>query len=198
MKLTFKEKAKLFWERNKKEILGMLIAVGALAGAGCYMAYTNRKETEQQEEELAEQIRLHTAKEAPKVEEDTDDIVAGIDELKRADDAALDEEDRIANDPDNQLTDGGYVAPDRNNLNEADVPNLLANCVPLTSMGQFGRDIIDRYKEEWPDWDAVGMFNPETAVADVYVDFCHEKWLEAQREKARREKEAESQEKQAS
>lgn len=198
MKLTLKEKARLFWERNKKEILGILIAVGALTGAGCYMAYTNRKEAEHQEEELAEQIRLHTAKEAPKVEEDTDDIVAGIDELKRADDAALDEEDRIASDPDNQLTDGGYVAPDRNNLNEADAPNLLANCVPLTSMGQFGRDIIDRYKEEWPDWDTVGMFDPETAVADVYVDFCHEKWLEAQREKARREKEAESQEKQAS
>jgi hypothetical protein len=198
MKLTFKEKAKLFWERNKTGILGMLIAVGALTGAGCYMAHVNRKEAERQEEELAEQIQRQTAKEARKIEEDTDNIVTGIDELEKADDAALDEEDRIASNPDNQLTDGGYVAPDRNNLNEADCPNLLANCVPLTSMGQFGQDIIDRYKEEWPDWDAVGMFNPETAVADVYVDFCHEKWLEAQREKAWREKEAESQEKQAS
>ena len=98
----------------------------------------------------------------------------------------------IENNPANQLTGGGYVAPNNDNLYEADCPNILANCVPLSSMGQFGQDIIDRYKATWPNWNEVGMFNPETAVADVIMDFGHEKWLEAQRAK-----EAESQEKQS-
>lgn len=130
---------------------------------------------EKREAELAEKIR--------KLNE----------QVKKEEEAVIAAEEQIANNPDNQLTEGGYVAPDRNNLYEADCPNILANSVPLTSMGQFGQDIIDRYKEEWPNWEEVGMFNPETAVADVYLDFGHEKWLEAQRAK-----EAESQEKQAS
>lgn len=175
MKLTFKEKAKLFWGRNKADILGWLIGAGVIAGVGCTAAYMSQKAAEKREAELAEQIR--------KLNE----------QVKKEEEAAIAAEDQIANNPDNQLTEGGYVAPDRNNLYEADCPNILANCVPLTSMGQFGQDIIDRYKEEWPNWEEVGMFNPETAVADVYLDFGHEKWLEAQRAK-----EVESQEKQAS
>lgn len=175
MKLTFKEKAKLFWERNKTDIIGWLIGAGAITGVGCAAAYMSQKAAEKREAELAEQIQ--------KLNE----------ERKKEEEAAIADEDQIANNPDNQLTEGGYVAPDRNNLYEADCPNILANSVPLTSMGQFGQDIIDRYKEEWPNWEEVGMFNPETAVADIYLDFGHEKWLEAQRAK-----DAESQEKQAS
>ena len=174
MKLTLKEKAKLFWDRNKAEILGWLIGAGVITGVGCAAAYASQKAAEKREAELAERIR--------RLDE----------ERKKEAEAAIAAEDQIANNLDNQLTEGGYVAPDRNNLYEADCPNILANSVPLTSMGQFGQDIIDRYKEEWPNWEEVGMFNPETAVADVYLDFGHEKWLEAQRAK-----DAESQEKQS-
>ena len=174
MKLTFKEKAKLFWERNKIDILGWLIGAGVITGVGCVAAYASQKAAEKRETELAEEIR--------KLNE----------QVKKEEEAAIAAEDQIANNPDNQLTEGGYVAPDRNNLYEADYPNLLANSVPLTSMGQFGQDIINLYKKEWPNWEEVGMFNPETAVTDIYLDFGHEKWLEAQRAK-----EAESQEKQS-
>lgn len=174
MKLTFKEKAKLFWERNKTDIIGWLIGAGVITGVGCVAAYMNQKSREKHEAELAEKIQ--------KLNE----------ELKKEEEAAIAAEDQIANNPDNQLTEGGYVAPDRNNLYEADCPNILANSVPLTSMGQFGQDIIDLYKKEWPNWEEVGMFNPETAVTDIYLDFGHEKWLEAQRAK-----DAESQEKQS-
>lgn len=174
MKLTFKEKAKLFWERNKTDILGWLIGAGVITGVGCVAAYMNQKSREKHEAELAEKIR--------KLDE----------ERKKEEEAAIAAEDQIANNPDNQLTEGGYVAPDRNNLYEVDCPNILANSVPLTSMGQFGQDIIDLYKKEWPNWEEVGMFNPETAVTDIYLDFGHEKWLEAQRAK-----DAESQEKQS-
>lgn len=175
MKLTLKEKARLFWERNKTDIIGWLVGAGVITGFGCAVVhYTERKEKERKAVE---------------------DMVRAMEDAKQAEEArkAEEEEKRISEDPANQLTAGGYVAPRNDNLYEADCPNLLANCVPLTSMGQFGQDIIDRYKQEWPNWEEVGMFNPETAVADVYVDFCHEKWLEAQRAA-----EAESQEKQAS
>lgn len=174
MKLTFKEKAKLFWERNKVDILGWLIGAGVITGVGCVAAHMIRKAGEKYEAELAENIQ--------KLNE----------ELKKEAEAAIAAEEQIASNPENQLTEGGYVAPDRNNLYEADCPNILANSVPLTSMGQFGQDIIDLYKKEWPNWKEVGMFNPETAVTDIYLDFGHEKWLEAQRAK-----DAESQEKQS-
>lgn len=174
MKLTFKEKAKLFWERNKIDILGWLIGAGVITGMGCVAAHMMQKSQEKYEAELAENVR--------KLNE----------ELKKEEEAAIAAEEQIASNPENQLTEGGYVAPDRNNLYEADCPNILANSVPLTSMGQFGQDIIDLYKKEWPNWEEVGMFNPETAVTDIYLDFGHEKWLEAQRVM-----EAESQEKQS-
>ena len=174
MKLTFKEKAKLFWERNKVDILGWLIGAGVITGVGCVAAHMIQKAGEKYEAELAEEIQKRN------------------EEVKKEEEAAIAAEEQIASNPENQLTDGGYVAPDRNNLNEADYPNILANSVPLTSMGQFGQDIIDLYKKEWPNWEEVGMFNPETAVTDIYLDFGHEKWLEAQRAK-----EDESQEKQS-
>lgn len=178
MELTLKEKAKLFWERNKAMILGLVAMAGGATVIGAIgVHYTKKAEKEHQEELEAQRAKWEEERKAAE---------------KKEEEAAIAAEDRIANNPDYQLTEGGYVAPDRNNLYEADCPNILANCVPLTSMGQFGQDIIDRYNKEWPNWEEVGMFNPETAVSDVYLDFGHEKWLEYQKGL-----EAESQEKQS-
>lgn len=167
MKLTLKEKAKLFWDRNKGMILGLMAMAGAATAIGAVGAHYSAKAEKKRQKELEEAWKAYL-EEAQKKEEMTMNNLA------------------------NQLTGGGYVDPNNDNLYEADCPNILANCVPLSSMGQFGQDIIDRYKATWPNWDEVGMFNPETAVADVIMDFGHEKWLEAQRAK-----EAESQEKQS-
>ena len=163
MKLTFKEKAKLFWERNKADILGWLVGAGIITGIGCIGAHISQKAAEKQEAELAEQIR--------KLNEET--------AKKRAEAEA--EEERIKNDPANQLPGGGYVSPDNNNLYEPDYPNLLANCVPLSSMGEFGEEMIRRLREEYPDCEEVGPFVPETAVTDVYIDFGHQLFLEHQK-----------------
>ena len=171
MKLTFKEKAKLFWDRNGEMVITLLAMCGVVGAIGGGLGYIWHKQ-EQKAKEEAERLEALL-----------------VPSQKEADER----EAEIMKDPANGLTGGGYVDPDNDNLYEADCPNILANCVPLSSMGQLGQDIIDRYKQQWPDWEEVGMFNVETAVADVYVDFCHEKWLEAQRAK-----EAESQEKQAS
>ena len=177
MKLTFKEKAKLFWERNKTDIIGWLVGAGIITGFGCAVAhYTERKEKERKAVE---------------------DMVRAMEDAKRAEEArkAEEEEKRIREDPANQLPGGGYVSPDNNNLYEPDYPNLLANCVPLSSMGEFGEEMIRRLREEYPDCEEIGPFVPETAVTDVYIDFGHQLWLEHQKWL---EEHPESQEKQAS
>ena len=177
MKLTLKEKAKLFWERNKADSICWLAVIGVTSVTGAILANRAGAARKEHEEELARQ--------QAEWEEMRN---AAIEEAKK-------EEERIANDPANHLPGGGYVSPDNNNLYETDYPNLLANCVPLSSMGEFGEEMIRRLREEYPDCEEVGPFVPETAVTDVYIDFGHQLWLEHQKWL---EEHPESQEKQAS
>ena len=176
MKLTFKEKAKLFWERNKADILGWLIGAGIITGIGCIGAHMSQKAAEKQEAELAEQIR--------KLNEET--------VKKRAEAEA--EEERIKNDPENQIA-GGYVRPDNDGLCDAEYPNILVNTVPIANMGALGEEVLRRLNEEWfGEFGETGEenpFNPATATADVMIDFGHEVW------KRNHPEEAESQEKQS-
>lgn len=177
MKLTLKEKAKLFWERNKVDIISWLAAIGVMSVGGVVLVKRMEAAEKAHEEELARQ--------QTEIEEKRK---AAIEEAKA-------EEERITNDPANQLPGGGYVSPDNDNLYEPDYPNLLANCVPLSSMGEFGEEMIRRLREEYTDCEEVGPFVPETAVTDVYIDFGHQLWLEHQKWL---EEHPESQEKQAS
>lgn len=175
MKLTFKEKAKLFWERNKADILGWLIGAGVITGMGCIAAHRAKK----QEEELArQQAELEEKRKA------------AIEEAKA-------EEERIKNDPANQIA-GGYVRPDEDELCDAEYPNILVNTVPIANMGTLGEEVLRRLNEEWfGEFGETGEenpFNPATATADVIIDFGHEVWKRNHPEEA----EEESQEKQAS
>lgn len=175
MKLKFREKAKLFWDRNGADIVGWLVGAGLITGIGCVGAHLVKKQTEKEEAEK-EMIRKELEAQREKAAQE-----------------AMEADTRDAADPANQLTGGGYVCPDNDCLYETDCPTMLANCVPLSSMGEFGQDIINRLNNEYPNWEQEGYFNPETAVADVWVDFGHEVW------KLRNPEEAEdSQEKQAS
>lgn len=176
MKLTLKEKAKLFWERNKADIIGWLVGAGVISAGICTAAYFTKKQIEKEE---AEKERI-----AKELEE----------KRNREAQEAMDEDARDAADPANQLTGGGYIRPQNDNLYETDYPNALANCVPLSSMGEFGQDIIRRLNDEYPDWEETGYFNPSEAVADVWVDFGHEIWKLRNPE----EESSESHEKQAS
>lgn len=172
MKLTFKEKAKLFWDRNKAEILGWLVTAGVVTAIGGIGVHITNKKIEKDELKI-EQIN---------------------EEFEKKQQKYLEEEASEAADPANQLTGGGYIRPCNDNLYETDCPMALANCVPVRSMGEFGQDIIDRLNSEYPNWKEEGYFNPETAVADVWIDFGHEVWKLRNPE----EVEVESQEKQAS
>lgn len=166
MKLTFKEKAKLFWDRNKAEILGWLITAGVVTGVGCIGMHLNKKK--EQEQKIME------------------DMVQ----------AMIDAHETEANE--NRLTEGGYFESRNNDLSDETYPNILVNTVPISSMGQFGQDVLNMLNEEWfGEFGETGVenpFDPATATADVYVDFGHEVWKRNHSE----ESEVESQEKQAS
>lgn len=173
MKLTLKEKAKLFWERNKADIIGWLVAAGVITGIGAAGAYLIDKQVKKEEAE---------------VERAKKELVEKLKEAEA-------EEERIMNDPENQIA-GGYVNPNNDNLEEPVYPNILVNTVPVANMGELGEAVIERLNREWfGEFLETGEENPfsaDTATVDVYIDFGHEVW------KRNHSEEAESQEKQAS
>lgn len=179
MKLTLKEKAKLFWDRNKKDILGWLIGAGVITGVGCIAAHRAKKQEEGQKA-FEEMVRL-MAEQADK-------------EKTKAAEA---EEEKIKNDPANQIA-GGYVRPGNDDLSNPEYPNILVNAVPIANMGELGQEVVQRLNEQWfgesgkinPDLLDL-LFDPATATVDVMIDFGHEVW------KGSHPEEAESQEKQS-
>lgn len=176
MKLTFKEKVKLFWDRNKVDILGWLIGAGVITGVGCIAAHRAKKQ-EEGRKAFEEMVRL-MAEQADK-------------EKTKAAEA---EEEKIKNDPANQIA-GGYVRPENDDLTNPEIPNILINTVPVSNMGELGQEVIQRLNEEWfGEFGETGVenpFDPETATADVMIYFGHEVW------KRNNPEEAESQEKQS-
>ena len=159
-KMTVKQWLGFQWQKHKADIFmwGSLLVLTGLVGYSCEQAA--KKENERREQEMAE-FKARQEEEAKKLEEEARRVA---EENEKAD-------KEIEENPDNQLTAGGYVRPDNNNLDDPEYPNLLANCVPLSSMGQFGQDILDKLSQAHPNWD-------ETAVADLWVDFGHQQWME--------------------
>lgn len=176
MKLTLKEKAKLFWDRNKTDILGWLIGAGVITGVGCVAAYMNQKSREKHEAKLAEDIQKLNEEIAKKQAE------------------AEAEEERIKNDPANQIA-GGYVRPENDDLSNKEYPNILVNTVPVANMGELGQEVVQWLNEEWlGEFGETGEAHPfdsATATVDVMIDFGHEVW------KRNNPEDAESQEKQS-
>ena len=177
MKLTFKEKAKLFWERNKADIICWLAVIGVTSVTGAILANRAEAARKEHEEELAKQQ-------------------AEWEEMKNAAlEEAEKEEERIANDPVNQIA-GGYVRPENDGLCDAKYPNILINTVPVANMGELGKEVVQRLNEEWfGEFGETGVenpFDPAKATVDVLIDFGHEVW------KRHHSEEEESQEKQAS
>lgn len=179
MKLTLKEKAKLFWERNKVEIIGILAFIGVTAAAGIAIERKAEKDEE----------KRHLEAEAWKAEQEK--------ARQEALEEARKEEERIKSNPDNQLA-GGYVSPDNDYLSEPEYPNILVNTVPVANMGVLGEEVVKRLNEEWfGEFGETGEenpFDPATATVDVMIDFGHEVWKRNHPEEASEE----SQEKQAS
>lgn len=67
------------------------------------------------------------------------------------------------NNPDNQLTGGGWVAFDNLGDPDAYYHDLGANDIPLPSLGQFGQDILDRARNG-------GVIeDPESSLVSILV-----------------------------
>ena len=156
MKLTFKEKAKLFWDRNKADIIGWLIGAGVITGMGCVAAHMTQKSRKKYEAKLAEDIQ--------KLKEEYERDRADIDH----------EEERIKNDPENQIA-GGYARPENDDLANPVYPNILVNTVPIANMGELGQEVVQRLNEQWfGEFGETGVenpFDPATATVDVMIDF---------------------------
>lgn len=75
-------------------------------------------------------------KRGPSVEEIEDAVTK---ELKKEE---MSEFDRKMNDPANQISGGGWVLEDH--MHDADLPEMIANDVPITSLGEFGEEMLRR------------------------------------------------------
>ena len=156
---TIKEKVKAIWRKYKWPILLVVTASGIVLACS-----RNEQKNGPSDEELEEAVKRELLETEEEVGEEADIPK----EEPACEDSGID---------DTKLTEGGSIVD--NNLYEPDCPNCLCNEVPLTSMGAFGRDMIELLKDEYPDYEKTGPFDPDTAIADVWVDFGHAKWLAA-------------------
>lgn len=152
MKTKFGKKVKMFWDKNKANIIflaGALVMLGAESWAIGMAVKSYKENQEQKAREEAERKRLK-AEEAAKYQEDR------INAMKK--------------DPDNQIA-GGWVLEDY--LYEPDEPYLIANDVPLSDLGDFGQEIIRRAKDQGLDgcgWGDAGVEKVEEARASVIIN----------------------------
>ena len=114
---TVKEKAKAIWRKHKGKILFVMTAVGVVVV--CRKIDQKRGPNV---EEIEEAVIKELKKEEPKEE--------------------MSEFDRKMNDPENQIPGGGWVLEDY--MHDADLPEMIANDVPITSLGKFGEEMLHR------------------------------------------------------
>lgn len=151
-----REKAHVFWLKHRGAIVGFgVFAVGTVGIGMAVNSYAEKKEAER-EKARAEAEERH----------------------KKAVEEAEAEEERIKNDPANQIASGGYIRPYNDDLCDPEIPNAIVNDVPLSSMGEFGKNILDRLNESYfpDDVPKEDQFQLDTAVTDVCVYFGHEVW----------------------
>lgn len=154
------EKLGVFWEKHKVGIIaGGLTALG-FAGTCYAIGYAMEKREEQQNDD--EVINAIAA-----------DLNASFASAQHEAEATeIEDEDN----PEYQLSCGGYMRPDNDWLSDQEYPGCLANSVPISSLGEFGADILNRLNEiqfgEFSEYN----FDPGTATADIMIDFGHEMW----------------------
>ena len=169
-----REKAHVFWLNHRGAIIGFgVFAVGTVGIGMAVSNYVEKKDAKRAEAEAeAEEAR------------------------KKAKEEADAEEERMKNDPANQIASGGYIRPCNDDLCDWEFPNALVNDVPLSSMGEFGKNILERLNASYfpDDVPKEDQFQLDTAVSDVTIYFGYEAWKKNNPEEAAKE----SQEKQAS
>ncbi len=151
-----REKLKRFWDRNRAEIITYGGFFLMLAGLGiCADKYLG----DAKEQKMAEADAAWK-----KVKEDLSEKQAEYEKECRA----------RKEDPTNKISGGGYVRED--GFYETDCPWAWCDEVPLASMGEFGQEMIRRLKEQYPDYEKIGPFDPDRATAylECYFGACEE------------------------
>ena len=144
MKESMMNKAKKFWAAHKYKIMGAL----TLAGIGAY-AYCKYRQSQPSDEEIDKAVK---------------------DPLSELEKSGESDWDVLANDPKNQLANGGWVA-DQYGVCD-DIEEFIVNDVPLTNIGTFGDDLIVRLKEQHPEYDS---FELGSMIVDIYCNKGQEK-----------------------
>lgn len=139
MKRTFREKLNYIWEKHKYKIIGILLVGGAVA-----VAYAKSRNSEEPETgDIPAENETETKPEEKKSSWEL-------------------EMERKMNAPENQLTGGGWVLEDDPSF---DFPMLIANDVPLSSLGTFGEDLMERVKAHGLDKTQYGnISDPRTSI----------------------------------
>ena len=139
---TVKEKAKAIWRKHKGKILFVMTAVGIVVV--CRKIDQKRSPSVEEIEDAVKRELLESEQAARKEIESTKEEMS--------------EFDRKMNDPANQIPGGGWVLEDW--LRNSDPPEIIANDVPVSSLGLFGEEMIRR--AEGAD---LGRFNQDLTKA---------------------------------
>lgn len=139
---TVKEKAKAIWRKHKGKILFVMTAVGIVV-------VCRKIDQKHQDAEIVDKA-LRDFNDAWAKGETNEEAVKQ--ELRESEQAAreementkeeMSEFDRKMNDPANQIPGGGWVLEDY--MHDADLPEMIANDVPVTSLGEFGEEMLRR------------------------------------------------------
>ena len=143
MKSKFGKKIKIFWDIHKYEILfwlGLAATCATAVAVGDHLH--NVKEKRRQEAEAAWESQRKLLEE----------------------EAAHIEEDRKA-DPLNTVTSGGDIADYYDcSCGEYDMAEFIINDIPISSMGEFGKNIVEISKERFPD---LGEFDTAQMILEL-------------------------------
>lgn len=131
---TVKEKAKAIWRKHKGKILFVMTAVGVVV-------VCRKIDQKHQDAEINDALAKGEPNEEAVKQELLESEQAAREEMESTKEE-MSEFDRKMNDPANQIPGGGWVLEDC--MHDADLPEMIANDVPVTSLGEFGEEMLRR------------------------------------------------------
>lgn len=132
---TVKEKAKAIWRKHKGKILFVMTAVGIVV-------VCRKIDQKHQDAEIVDKALRDFNDAWSKGETNEEAMKKELLESEQAAKEEMSEFDRKMNDPANQIPGGGWVLEDY--MHDADLPQMVANDVPVTSLGEFGEEMLRR------------------------------------------------------
>lgn len=164
-----RERIHVFWMNYKAEIIfygGLLTILGA---GGYALAKHEEKKAEEEHRAWSEENEKEWA-----------EITANSKKaIMDAAEAVLKEEPKVEEEKINHaFACGGQIESSGNNwLDDPNYPGALINTIPISSMGEFGKEILDFANEvQFGEFSETEGFKQETATVDVMIDFGHEVW----------------------